>query len=432
MGPEPLGQQAALSAHGFRGIGQDISHPGEGPRDAVVVVLYADICSYVVSHAVVQAAVQGGRERAADDSQGGCQHQERDEAPRGDGVAGDAAQTLHQPAGPHRPHDAGRYAQSQREQPHDQQAQGDQAQRRAQQQGEIDFQISAAQAAGEDGSPAGNLPPEKRDDRQRQQVQVIAVDERGARRPGSGLAKFNDSFVSGGKGRQREHDYGQRRPGGAHAECLPGQGDGSAHRFGVEYQPAQRFGQQRGKESAGDQRRAGQEQSLDQSQDANLDCGRAPALQHGDLGGAGSNDHSGGDGQVVGEDAGDQEHHQEKRDARQQQLLFVVLQDADQPGGRAAVGKIVGHIATHPAKLPLQLIHAFGGDTFPVDLHEPGRTGVDAGITAADLLAQCLFRGEQWNQCPIVVLVSQQLVPAVPVLVLQVDRLDDAHHHDAG
>ena len=349
-------------------------------------MLHPDVRANVVSNAVVQAAVQGGRKRAANHPQRGRQHKQRDEAPRRDGVTGDSAQTLHQPAGPNRPHDARGYTQGQREQPHYQQAERNQTQRRAQQQGEIDFQITAAQAPGQDGSPAGDLPPEEGDDHQGQQVQVVTVDKRSARRSGPGLAELHDPFARGCKGRERKHDDGQSRAGCAHSECLPGQGDGSAYRFGVEHQPAQRSGQQRREQGAGDQRRTGQEEPLDQSEDANLDRGCAPALEHGYLASAGANHHPGGDSQVVSEDAGNQEHHEEQRDARQQQLLFVVLQDADQPGGRAAVGEIIGYIPPHQLEFALQIVHPFGGNSFPVNLHEPGGAGVDAGITASNLL----------------------------------------------
>ena len=206
---------------------------------------YAQVGPGLVAHPVALALRQGGGECAAHYPQRRGQHQQGDQAARRNGVAGNPPQPLHQPAGPQRPHYPRQQGHRQREQAHHQQPQRNQPQRRPQQQREIYLQLPAAQAARQYGAAPGNLPPQKSDDRQRQQVQVIAMDKRRPRRPRPGLPELYDALARRRQRGQRQHNDRQRRAGRAHPESRPGQRNRRPRRRGVKYQPAQSVRQQR-------------------------------------------------------------------------------------------------------------------------------------------------------------------------------------------
>ena len=208
-----------------------------------------------VPHAVILAAGQRGRKRAAHYAQRRRQHQQGHQTARRDGIPGNASQALHQPARPYRPHCPRRQAHSHRENAHHQQPQRNQSQRRPQQQRKVHLQLSSPQAAGQRRASIGNLPPQKGDNRQRQQVQIIAMDERRARRPRPLLPKLYNALACRRQGGQRQHQHGQRRAGRPHPEGLPRQRHRRAGRRGVKHQPAQAPGQQRREQRAGRQRR---------------------------------------------------------------------------------------------------------------------------------------------------------------------------------
>ena len=403
-----------------------------GAGDASAVVEDADGGAGGVAGAVVLAFAEGGGEGAADDAQGGGEHQQGDEAAGGDGVAGDAAQSLHQPAGAEGADEAGEQGQQHRKEAHYQQAEGNQAQGGAEQQGEVYFQVAAAEGAGEGSAAAGDLPPQKGDDGEGEQVQIVAVDEGGAGGAGAGLPELDDALAGGGEGGQGEDDDGQGGAGGAHSEGGPGEGDGGAGRGGVKDEAAQGARQQGGEEGAGEEGGGGEEQSFHQGEDANLDSGGAPAFEHGDFAGAGADDHTGGDGEVVGEDAGDQEHHQKEGDARQEEGFGVVVQDAGEAGAGAAVGEAAGDVAADGAEGGLEVGNAGGGDALAVNLEEPGGAGVDAGVAAPHLLAQGVGGYEKRDEGPVVIVVGKEFLAAVPVFGIGVGGCYDADDLDLG
>ena len=90
---------------------------------------------------------------------------------------------------------------------------------------------------------------------------------------------------------------------------------------------------------------------------------------------------------------------------------------------------MVGHIAPHLPQGLLQVVNLLRRNALPVNLEEPRRTGINAGIPPANLLAQRLFRREQRHQRPVVIVIRQQLLPAIPVFFIRIGGLNYADHH---
>ena len=253
-----------------RALGQGLVQPQRRHGQAVAPVPHPHVRSYLVPGPLFLVPLQGGTEGAADDAQRRRQHQEDNQAARRNGVAAHPPQSLNQPDRPHRLHDPRQQSHRQRKEPQHNQPQGQQTQHRPQQQGEVDFQHAPAQWPQQEGITALYLPPEQPNHGQQQEVQVVAVQKRGAGRPGPGLAKLHYALPRRRQRCQRQHQHRKQRPGGPQQKGAGGQGNQDAVALHVEKQAAQDSGHRRGQQGADGHRRYGQQEALDENHQADL------------------------------------------------------------------------------------------------------------------------------------------------------------------
>ena len=196
------------------------------------------------------------------------------------------------------------------------------------------------------------------------------------------MGGLHHAMPRGSQRRNGEDEYRQQCAAGPQQEGVRPEDRGhiSAPRIKTEEGAPQRLGYAQGDQRTKGHRRNGQQRTLHQRQQADLERGGPAALQHGYLGGAGLYHQHGHQDEVINEHAGHQEHYQVEGDPGLEKLPLVVIQHGVEAYRGPGTVEVRTNVVLDLLNGPLKVVHVPRVYPAPVQVEEPCDLCVQARI----------------------------------------------------